>query len=186
VGAYDTAVADFTTLLSRGIRLERADSLVHIPLNTNDCRYVLALFQYRARRFQDAIDLYKEALANDIGLFMAHVQMGRIYEEYQMWPEAVDQFQRAVAVSPDDPSLLLDLGVVLREARRFGEAETILGQAMDANPRDARVPYHLGITLQDAGKLAEARTAFTRFLSLAPSRYDRQIRDTQQRLAALP
>ncbi len=116
---------------------------------------------------------------------MAHVQMGRIYEQHEMWPEAVDQFQRAVAVSPDDPSLLLDLGVVLREAGRLGEAEETLRQAMDANPRDSRVPYHLALTLQTEQQPTRAREALTRFLALAPARYSRQIADANQRLKAL-
>lgn len=185
IGEYDTAIADFTALLARGVALEQADSVIRIPLNTNDYRYVLALFKYRANRLADAISLYQEALGNDVGLFMAHVQMGRIYEEHQMWPEAVDQFRRAIAVSPDDPSLLLDLGVVLREAGQLSEAEATLRSAMDANPRDSRVPYHLGITLQAEARAADARGAFTRFLALAPSRYARQVADAKQRLVAL-
>ena len=185
VAAYDTAIADFSALVARGEALERADSVVRIPLNTNDCRYVLALFHYRASHLAEAIRLYQEALGNDLGLFMAHVQMGKIYEQQQKWPEAVDQFQRAVAVNPDDPSVLLDLGVVLREAGRFQESAETLQRAMDANPRDSRVPYHLGITLQADGRGPEAVVALKRFLALAPSRYRRQILDAELRVAAL-
>jgi tetratricopeptide (TPR) repeat protein len=186
VGVYDAAIADFSTLVARGVALEQANSVVRLPLNTNGCRYVLALFHHRANHFNDAIALYQEALGNDLGLFMAHVQMGRIYEQQRMWPEAVDQFQRAVAVSPDDPSLLLDLGVVLREAGRLSEAAETLQRAMDANPRDSRVPYHLAITLEAEHRPTEARAALNHFLALAPTRYGRQIADAQQRLAALP
>jgi tetratricopeptide (TPR) repeat protein len=186
VGAYDTAMADFATLLARGVALEQADSVLHIPLKTNDYRYVLALFHTRANHFTDAINLYEEALGSDVGLFMAHVQMGRIYENRQMWPKAVDQFQRAVAANPDDPSLLLDLGAVLRAAGQLSEAEAALRRAMDANPRDSRVPYHLAITLEDERQFAEARAMLTRFLDLAPTRYRNQIADARQRLGTLP
>ncbi len=186
VGLYDVAIRDFEVLLDRSLKAERSDSIVRIPLQTNDYRYFLALFNQRAKRFADATALYKEALASDLGLFMAHVQMGRIFEENRTWPEAIDHFQSAVATSPDDPSLLLDLGVVLREAGRRAEAETTLAQGMEANPRDSRVPYHLGVTLQEEGKLREARVAFTRFVALAPSRYGRQLADARRRLAGLP
>ncbi len=186
VGAFDTAIVDFSALVARGVALEHADSVVRIPLNTNDCRYVLALFHYHANHLAEAIHEYQEALGDDLGLFMAHVQMGRIYEQQQRWAEAVDQFQRAVAVSPDDPSLLLDLGVVLREAGRLRESEETLQRAMDENPRDSRVPYHLGITLVAEERPPEAAAALKRFLALAPARYGRQIADAQMRLAALP
>lgn len=185
VAAYDTAIADFSTLVARGEALERADSVVRIPLTTNDCRYVLALFHYRANHLAEAIRLYQEALGNDLGLFMAHVQMGKIHELQQKWPDAVDQFQRAVAVNPDDPSVLLDLGVVLREAGRLQESAETLRRAMEANPRDSRVPYHLGVTLQADGRGPEAVIAFKRFLALAPTRYERQILDAELRVAAL-
>jgi tetratricopeptide (TPR) repeat protein len=186
VGVYDIAIADFTTLVARGVALEQGNAVLRLPLNTNDCRYVLALLHHRAKHFADAINLYQEALGSDLGLFMAHVQMGRIYEEQKLWPQAVDQFQRAVAVSPDDPSLLLDLGVVLREAGRLSEAAETLQRAMDANPRDSRVPYHLALTLEAEQRPPEARDAFTRFLALAPTRYSRQIADARQRLAKAP
>ena len=185
VALYDTAVSDFQLLLDRGLRAETSDTVSPIPLRTNDFRYVLATFEYRARRFNDAIALYKEALGNDVGLFMAHVQMGKIYEQMRQWPDAVEHFESAVATNPDDPSLLLDLGVILREAGRLPDSESTLTRAMDANGRDSRVPYHLGITLQQEGKTAEARAAFTRFVELAPSRYSAQIKDARDRLALL-
>ncbi|HLQ69908.1 MAG TPA: tetratricopeptide repeat protein [Gemmatimonadales bacterium] len=185
VGQYDTAIRDFQLLLDRGLRAERSDSVSRIPLMTNDFRYVLAMFEYRSRRFDEAISLYKDALANDMGLFMAHVQMGKIYEERKMWPDAIQHFQDALGTNPDDPSLYLDLGVIFREAGRLAESESTLTHAMEANPRDSRVPFHLGLTLQQEGKRTEARSAFLRFVSLAPSRYAVQITDAKQRLVAL-
>jgi tetratricopeptide (TPR) repeat protein len=186
IAQYDTATSDFGALLARGLNAERAPgSLGPLPLKTNDYRYILATLQYRAHHFPEAIALYKEALGNDVGLFMAHVQMGKIYEELKAWPDAIEHFRSAVATNPDDPSLLLDLGIVLREAGNLAESETTLTEARRANQRDSRVPYHLGITLQEEGKKPEARDAFMDFLTMAPSRYERQLTDVRQRLIAL-
>lgn len=183
IAQYDTATSDFATLLARGLNAERASGA--LPLRTNDYRYILATLQYRAHRFPEAITLYKEALGNDLGLFMAHVQMGKIYEELKAWPDAIEHFRSAVATNPDDPSLLLDLGIILREAGNLAESETTLQEARQANRRDSRVPYHLGITLQEEGKKPQARDAFMEFLLLAPSRYERQLTEVRQRLIAL-
>jgi len=186
IGEHATAISDFERLLARGVSAETS-STTHgpIPLMTNDYRYILALLNYRAGRYAESIALYREALGNDVGLFMAHVQMGKMYEERQQWTDAIEHFRHAVATNPDDPSLLLDLGTVLREAGNLSESETTLRSAMSANGRDTRVLYHLGLTLDQAGKKSEAREVFARFLDLAPSRYNRQITDVQQRLAAL-
>ena len=186
IGEHQVAIGDFETLLTRGVQAETAS--IHkgpIPLMTNDYRYILALLNYRANRYSQALALYEQALGNDVGLFMAHVQMGKIYEERQQWPEAIEHFRGAVATNPDDPTLLLDLGIVLREAGQLAESEATLRDAWRANPRDSRVPYHLGLTLEGAGRTTDAREAFSRFLELAPSRYERQRTDVQQRLSAL-
>jgi len=185
VALYDTAATDFQVLLDRGLKAEQGDTLSPIPVRTNDFRYLLATFRYRSGRYAEAITLYKEALGNDVGLFMAHVQMGKIFEHFKQWPEAIEHYEAAVATNPDDPSVLLDLGVVLREAGRLQESESTLARALDANPRDSRVPYHLALTLQQENKAAEARAAFTRFLAVAPSRYATQITDAKNRLTQL-
>jgi tetratricopeptide (TPR) repeat protein len=187
VRKHDEALWDFERILERYLDREaqKRDSTLRVPLRTNEFRYILAYMQQRAGKTQDAIQLYREVLENDIGLFMAHVQLANIYDGARMWDQAVVSRRNAINANPDDPSLILDLGITLAKATRWTEADSALRQAQDANPRDARVPYYLGIVEQQLGKAAEARTAFTRFLGLAPSRYERQIADAKVRLAAL-
>jgi Flp pilus assembly protein TadD len=97
----------------------------------------------------------------------------------------VQERQRAVDANPDDASLLLDLGVALGKAGMMPQAESRLQAAVDANSRDTRALFWLGLAQMDLGKKAEARGSFTRFLELAPSRYDRQIAMAKERLAQL-
>lgn len=186
LGKHPVAIGDFETLLARGVQAETAStSFGPLPLMTNDYRYILALLNYRAGRYPEALALYKDALGNDAGLFMAHVQMGKMQEERQEWPDAIDHFRAAIITNPDDLSLVLDLGIILREAGDLSGSESMLRDAWQANPRDSRVPYHLGVTLQQAGKKTEAQEVFARFLELAPTRYERQATDVRQRLVAM-
>jgi tetratricopeptide (TPR) repeat protein len=184
---HTEAVSDFTTLLQRyESREERArDSTLRVPLGTNDIRYVLALLQRRAGRLDEAVQLYRRTLEEDVGLYMAHVRLAELHEAAGRWPEAVEERRFAVNASPDNASLLFDLGVTLAKAGRWLDAEEPLQQALEANPRDSRAPYYLGIVQQQLGKPADARAAFERFLLLAPSRYERQIANARQRLATL-
>ncbi|HTH65277.1 MAG TPA: tetratricopeptide repeat protein [Gemmatimonadales bacterium] len=182
---YDMAVIDMQALLDRFLRREQTDTSPYIPFVTNDFRYVLATLRQRDNQPEASIALYRDALTHDVGLFMAHVQMGKIYEASQRWPEAVQEFRDAITADPDDPSLVMDLGIVLREAGQLEESERQLREAQQANPRDSRVPYYLGITEQALGKDSAARAAFDRFLALAPSRYARQITDVHSRLEQL-
>jgi tetratricopeptide (TPR) repeat protein len=184
---HDDAVWDFGTILDRSQNAEERakDSTLHVPLRTNEFRYVLAVMKQRAGQYNEAIDLYREAIGNDIGLYMAHVRLAQIYEDHNMLPQAVAERRAAVSANPDDPSLLLDLGKTLARADQWIDAEKALSDAVAANPRDPRPHYFLGIIEQHQNKTPEARTALNDFIALAPSRYGPQIADAKQRLNAL-
>ena len=187
VNKHDDAVKDFQMLLDRYLDAEESkkDSTLHVPLRTNEFRYILAVMKQRAGKYNEAIDLYRQALENDIGLYEAHVRMANIYEDQQMMSQAVNERQAAVNANPDDGTLLYDLGKTLARAGQMPEAEKTLRDAIAANPRDPRPHYLLGIVEQRENKNADARTAFSDFVSLAPSRYSPQVADAKQRLAAL-
>lgn len=183
--AYNVAIADFEELLERAEQTERADTLMHIPLQTNDYRYVLARFHQLWGKPADAMRLYQESIANDLGLYMAHVRMAQMYREYRMWEQAIQEAERAVAANPDDATAVLELGVILGEAGRLEEADAALERAAAANPRDPRAHYHLGV-LRAASKPADARASLARFVELAPAgRFEREIADAKQRISQI-
>jgi tetratricopeptide (TPR) repeat protein len=186
-GRWPEARKKFEQLINESVAFEKKheDDLIRIPLRTNEYRYFLASIEQAAGQTGAAVRLYREALEADLGLYMAHVQMANIFEAQRRYSEAAEERQRAVDANPDDASLLLDLGVTLGKGGKFAEAQKALQQAGDANPRDARVPFWMAICQAEQGKREEARTAFTRFLEIAPARWDKQIALAKQRLAAL-
>jgi tetratricopeptide (TPR) repeat protein len=186
LSSYGRAIPDIQILLDRSLKHEASDSLIQLDLNTNDYRYLLALLKQRAKRPADAMSLYQEALANDLGLYMAHVRLARLYAEVHMWPEAIEEARRAVAANPDDPSLLLDLAEVLRDGGQLEEAESTFQQAQRSNGRNPRIVYELGLVEQQLDKPAEAKVALARFIAIAPSRMGAEVADAKQRLATLP
>jgi len=179
------AIEDFNTLLARSQKRELSDTLIQIPLNTNDYRYVLAVLHEASGKPADAVQLYQETLAADLGHYMAHVRLAQLYRKFKMWGDAVTEAQRAVETNPEDATALLELGVILGEAGRTAEAEAVLQRAEQNNPRDVRVLYHLGLTQVQASKKTEARANLERFVTLAPSRYDALVSDAKQRLTGL-
>jgi len=180
------ALEDFGTLLERAQKREVSDSLIQIPLGTNDYRYVLAVLHEAAGKPADAVRLYQETLAGDLGHYMAHVRLAQLYRRFKMWNDAVTEAQRAVETNPEDATALLELGVILSEAGRPADAEETLQRAHASNPRDVRVLYHLGLTQAQAAKTTEARANLQQFVALAPSRYESLVTDAKQRLSQLP
>ena len=166
----------------------RSDSLIRVPLETNDFGYILAVLRGRAGKPADAEALSRESLANDLGLFMAHVRLAAMYRKYRQWNDAVTEARRAIEANPDDPVAVRELGEILYDARRLPEAEEQLRQALERHPTDPRTHYALGVLYQDANRPAEARDALTRFLALAPAARvtGRTVDDATQRLQRLP
>jgi tetratricopeptide (TPR) repeat protein len=182
---HDESIRALEGLIHRSETREASDTMFRWPLRTTEYRYVLAFVRQRAGDAEGAIRGYQEALTGDLGLYMAHVRVGDIYEGAARWSEAVLARRTAINANPDDPSLILDLGKTLANAGRWAEAEQPLRDAAAANARDSRSHFYLGLVLEHLGQKTEARTALTRFISLAPSRYDRQIAVARQHLSAL-
>lgn len=186
IGRYDEAIGDFLRLLDRAAGHTNPDSLTYyIPIEANQYRYIIGVLQMRAGHFNEAITQLRETLEKDIGMYTAHVRLAEIYEQHGMTPMAIQERRAAVTANADDPSLLFDLARTLAKAGQWAEAEQVLQQAGAANPRDTRIPYLLGVIEQQLNKPADAKQAFTRFLSLAPSRYAPQVADARKRLDAL-
>ncbi len=181
---YDDASTDLQALLVRTERVEQ-DSIVHVPMRTNDFRYALALIKLWSNKPADARSLLEDLATTDVGFYMAHVKLAELYESYGMWTNAVTEGRLAVTANPDDPSLLTDLGVLLRQADSLAESETVLRQSMDANPRDPRPPYYLGLTELQMGRADAARNAFQRFLAMAPRRDSVEMAEVQRYMVML-
>lgn len=185
-GGHDSvALEDYGVLLRRAEQRAETDTLQFTPLVANEYRYSLAALQQRAGHAAEATRLYQDVLAHDISNYMAHVQLARMAEATRDYAHAIEERRRALEISPDDSGLLLDLGVTLGKAGQMAEATDVLQQAVAANPRDTRALYWLGIAYLQLRKPDDAKSALSRFIALAPSRYERQIAAARQRLADL-
>ncbi len=184
---FDDAIADFQRLFDRALKQEqKPEVIINVPLRTNEYRYILAVLHQGAGRMDRAVELYQEALAQDLGLYMAHVQLATIHLAAQRFAESVAERQRAVQANPDDPTLELDLALVYYNGGSRDEAEVHVRRAAELNPRDARFHYLWGVIAQETDRPAEARTHLTQCVQLAPQRLAAVVEDAKRRLAGLP
>ena len=179
------AITDVETLIRITRSRETNDSLHRSPLHTNEYRYLLAGLYQKLRQNTRAIEQYRRVLADDIGNYMAHVQLARIYESERGWFDAVRERRLAAEVSPEDHTLLADLASTLILADRHAEAEEPLLRAHAMEPRYPRTQRLLGIVEQRLGKRDAARAALERYLAIAPASESDAILDARRRLAEL-
>jgi len=70
--------------------------------------------------------------------------------------EAVDAYQRVLAMSPDWVEAHINLGVALYHQRRLEDAQRAFQAALALDPANAICRYNLGCVLEEAGNIDEA------------------------------
>lgn len=61
-------------------------------------------------------------------------RMGHLYHDARMWPQAVEFYEKAVALTPNDPNLLTDLGTCYGGLGRNDEAVAMFSKANGIDP----------------------------------------------------
>jgi tetratricopeptide (TPR) repeat protein len=84
--------------------------------------------------------------------------------------EAIDWYERAVELAPDDLRLRLDFGGALIDAGRFLDAEVQIQKARTIDPQNAEVEFGLGELYRKwtPPRISEALAAYQRTVALAP------------------
>jgi tetratricopeptide (TPR) repeat protein len=183
---YEAAITDFQSLVGRTVKEQEGDKLVHVPLQDNEYRFMLASVLQVAGHADSARILFQESLEHDLSLFMAHTYLAGIWESAGQPDSGLVERRRAVESSEGDPVPLLELGLALFNAGKLAEAEAPLRRALELDPRYTPPYYLLGRTSAELNRPGEAREQLTRFLALAPHRFQNLRTEAEQRLAALP
>jgi TolB-like protein/DNA-binding winged helix-turn-helix (wHTH) protein len=137
LGRMDEAVAEIE-------RARQADPLSAI-INTDDAEIL-----YFARRYDEALQQAHATLEMDPNFAHAHRVLERIYNEKGMFPQAIAEGQRAVALSGDDVWMLLDLANTYALAGMKSQMEDCLKRVAAVSP---------GGTVPDTGTVAEIDAA---------------------------
>lgn len=182
---YGRAIDDGELLLDHALRREIADSTSPDERRSHEYEWVLAHLHEHEHHFQEAERLYRRAVEDNLGQYMAHVELANIYEAEHRLDDAVTERERALAADVGDASVELQAGLTYVYAGRYASADTVLRQAIVDNPRETRSYYVLGIVDQQLGKAQDARKMLDQFIAWAPRRYDTMLTDARRRRAAL-
>lgn len=97
-----------------------------------------------------------------------HVLRGNCWSALRKWPEAIAEYEQALALSPNDYEARLRLAEMLMELRRYDEAATHLQRAMARSGGDDRARFTWGRCLRNLGRADEARAALSNLLQRDP------------------
>jgi tetratricopeptide (TPR) repeat protein len=142
-----------------------------------------ATLLFSQQRFAEAAAMFEQAvpLAKEKNLPIVLAQLAQAYgnaakqeqnrdARMQDQQKAIDYFQKAMQLSPNDASLHNNLGGVYAEMGKVNEAKTEFQKAADINPAGASSYYYnLGVVMVNQGKMDDASVALKKATDLDPT-----------------
>ncbi len=104
-----------------------------------------AILAYDARRYDEALALLKEALAQDPKNVEALYYSGLVLMAQQKTEQAVEALEKARALAPREPSILFLLGVGHFALERYDQAEGPLNEVLNERPQTEGIGYYVGL-----------------------------------------
>ncbi|MCG6553476.1 MAG: tetratricopeptide repeat protein [Candidatus Magnetominusculus sp. LBB02] len=160
VGLFVIAAAALMALLTK--RAHRTLAILLIVALLSICtRKQLQYWQTSKTLFQRAIDVTERNKT-------AYYDLGMVYAAMRNYPEAVQCYESALRIRPDDCDTLHNLGLALMDSGHSDEAAARFKKAIEINPRYAKSYVAYGNILISQNRLAEAMVQFNKAMEINP------------------
>lgn len=116
----------------------------------------------------EALPFLEKAVALDETRWAYRFNLARCRGLLGEWNRAVEDYQAADVLFPNDYATLFNLGQALHRAGREEEAVRRYREAIELNPGDPTFLLALGISEDQLGRHAEAAAAYRQFLEASP------------------
>ena len=169
VGQYTEASLDAAAeYLEQAIKLDPGygiawDALAGVVTSKTDNYYLPT-----AEGYERARQLAQHALEVSPNLARAHVTLQNLYIGFGDWAAAEAEGQRALALAPTDPEVLLIAAIHSFTFGRWEDAERQLRTALVRDPANSFQYFNLGRVYYGAGRFAESEDMYRKALELAP------------------
>jgi len=123
-------------------------------------------------RYQEAIDCYQEALANDGPQAITFSYIGECYEKMERFEQALIHYDQALALDPNWVDAWIGRGVVKDIQGNIAAAVLDLEKAVSINPEHGDAWYYYANALGRNNRFDESMVAYTRLNTLEPESLD--------------
>ena len=122
--------------------------------------------------WHDSINLWTHTLAVTTENGVGHYNLGLALQRLGRTDEAIDQYEQAIRIRPDDAEALNNQGAAYGALGRIDEAIEKYKQAIGINPDYADAYNGLGAAYGQLGRSAEAMDAFKQAIRIDPDNAD--------------
>lgn len=125
---------------------------------------------------QMEIDRLQQAAKNAPKSSQAWITLGDVLMDSQRYVEAIEAYQKGLALDPKNVSARVDMGTCYRGARQFDKAVEEYRKALKINPDFPTAHRNLGVVLTaDLHDTKQGVKEFQRYLELAPNAPDAEM-----------
>jgi Flp pilus assembly protein TadD len=128
------------------------------------------------------LDTLKKQVEQNPNDFDSLVQLGNMYMDVSKFPQAIDYFNRALAVR-EEPSVRTDLGICYKQSGQNEQARDAFRKVATQQPDEWQAIYNLAIVDGEMKDYADARVQLTKLKQMRPG--DPQVTKLEQALAAV-
>jgi tetratricopeptide (TPR) repeat protein len=179
---YDSTAAELRAALIASTLPDSGRSAVPPPIYI--LHYALGVVYERAGNPDSAREAFQQALAGNLGLYMAHVRLAGLLFARGDTAASLAEVAFAADIAPREPWLVAYYGYALLHAGRPAHAIVRLRAAVALDPYYSTPYFLLGVAHDALGQRSEALAYFDAFLGRAAARDERR-RWTERRAAAL-
>lgn len=153
---------DWQALLDWSLKWTKSE-----PLN-DEARYNLGIANGNLKRYNDAIEAFRQALHINPKHAEAWNNIGDTYRKLNRYRDAIEAFRQALRIDPKYSDPWNNLGVAYGELKRHEDAIEVFRQALRINPNYADAWFNLGISCCELNSYNEAIEAFSQALRINP------------------
>jgi tetratricopeptide (TPR) repeat protein len=172
----ETTAAD---LFGAGLKLHQAGHLVEaealyqrtlaIRPNHPDALHLLGVIASQTGRHELSVQLIELAIQQDENNPLYYANCGLSLDALNRFEQALQKYDRALAIHPDYAEALFNRGVTLQKLRRLDQAVRSYDRAVAARPNYAEALCNRGVVLQELGRFADALASYDRALGVRPN-----------------
>jgi tetratricopeptide (TPR) repeat protein len=146
-----------------------------LSLNPESAYYIywMASMYLRAEMYEEAIDLYRTAMAQNPEFSLgAHLAIGRIYRGMREFKKAFENYEKAVMIDPINVDGYLYLGYYYRIIGEYEKAAAQFKKMIELEPNRESNYRRYGRTLNILGEHELAIEQFEKSVDIDPSNID--------------